>query len=145
MSFSNLFFGTTLRAPFSPIILERRQKSLQLISPKLDNSHQNYLDKKYVFDFGVNSPFNSAHTKNFFVTKHLCLASSESFVYYNESFTPLSYSVYFSEVDLCLCFRLANEGQHGQHIQRVRGHRFFPLEAAEKGYTPWHGTVTFHS
>ena len=36
--------STTIRAPFSPIILERRQKHLWLISPKLDNSHQNYLN-----------------------------------------------------------------------------------------------------
>ena len=40
LSFSNVRFGA-VRAPFSPIILERRQKSD--ISPKLGNSHQNYL------------------------------------------------------------------------------------------------------
>ena len=42
--FKCTFWGavsTTFRAPFSPIILERRQKSIQTISPKLD---KNYLD-----------------------------------------------------------------------------------------------------
>ena len=34
--FSNVF--DTFRAPFSPIILERRQKSLRLISPKIGNT-----------------------------------------------------------------------------------------------------------
>ena len=42
MKFSNVFSGpvsTKFRAPFSPIIFEKRHKS-----PELDNSHQNYLD-----------------------------------------------------------------------------------------------------
>ena len=44
-SFSNVVFAilSTTIAPFSPIILERWQKSLRPISPQLDNSHQNYL------------------------------------------------------------------------------------------------------
>ena len=35
--------STTFRAPFSPIILERRQKSLWPTSPELDKSQQNNL------------------------------------------------------------------------------------------------------
>ena len=38
--------STTFRAPFSTIILERWQKSLWLISPKLGNPHQNNLDQQ---------------------------------------------------------------------------------------------------
>ena len=42
----------TFRAPFDPIIFKIRQKSLRMISLKLDNSHQNNLDtgkRKNVF------------------------------------------------------------------------------------------------
>ena len=45
--FKMYFWGcTTFRAPFSPIILEKRQKSLRLVSPKLGNSHQNNQKKQ---------------------------------------------------------------------------------------------------
>ena len=58
------------RAPFSPIILERREKSLQLISPKQGTNSQNYLDgqialqvrgKQCIFDCGVNCPFKESN------------------------------------------------------------------------------------
>ena len=54
--FSNVFgaVSTTFRAPFSPIILEKRLKSLRPISPKLDNSLRG---KIHIFDFGMNCPF----------------------------------------------------------------------------------------
>ena len=73
--FQMYFFGTvstTFRAAFSPIILERRQKYLRPISPKLDNSHQNSLDSKIVlqvrgkicsFTFGVNCPFKKGRER----------------------------------------------------------------------------------
>ena len=45
--FQMYFLGavsTTFRAPFSPIVFEKRQKSLQPISLKLGNSQQNNQD-----------------------------------------------------------------------------------------------------
>ena len=67
--FFNVFFGpvsTTFRAPFSPIILQKRQKTLRPISPKLGNSHLNSPDWYILINvreiicicnFGVNCPF----------------------------------------------------------------------------------------
>ena len=62
------FFGgavsTTFRAPFTPIILERRQKSLQVIShtkltPKLSRWINSTTGKKIcIFHLRVNCPFN---------------------------------------------------------------------------------------
>ena len=63
-----MYVFIVFRAQFSPIILERRQKALWLISPKLGNPHQNYLDwwialwergNICIFDFVVNCPFNA--------------------------------------------------------------------------------------
>ena len=47
LSFSHVFFGalsTTFRAPFTPILFEKMQKSLRSMFPKLGNSHQNDSD-----------------------------------------------------------------------------------------------------
>ena len=39
-----MYHSTTFRAPFTPVVFEKRQKSLQPISPKLGDSYWNYLD-----------------------------------------------------------------------------------------------------
>ena len=93
--FPNIFFGavsTTFKAPFSPITLEKRQKSLWPISPKLGNLHQNYLDwyialnvrgKICIYDFEVNCPFNTIielhrHQGHRFSDEHFSTMDSDS-------------------------------------------------------------------
>ena len=48
----------SVSSAFSPFILEKTQKSLQLISPQLGNPHQNNLGIIYIFDFGMNCHSN---------------------------------------------------------------------------------------
>ena len=46
--FSNVFsgvLGTRSRVSPGPVLFKRGQTSLQLVSPKLSNSHQNYPDE----------------------------------------------------------------------------------------------------
>ena len=61
--------STTFRAPFSPIILEKRQKFQWPISPKRGNSHLTHTKlinstqirgKIGIFDFVVNCPFKQS-------------------------------------------------------------------------------------
>ena len=92
-----LSFSTTFRAPFSPIVFEKRQKSLQPISPKQGNSHRSYLGCLCIFDSWVNC--NNLNTSALCFCFFVITFKSSHLHLFDVAFRDLKPSLLFQELE----------------------------------------------